>query len=66
LAFVIRIWIVFMACLVVGVIASRLAGPAPAERIIDLGEMHFATTSGFNRSAFAVVVVLIAIYGFLW
>jgi hypothetical protein len=28
--------------------------------------MHFATTSGFNRSAFAIVVVLIAIYGFLW
>ena len=66
LAFVIRIWIVFMSCLVVGVIASRLAGPAPAERIIDLGEMHFATTRGFNRSAILVVVVLIAIYGLFW
>lgn len=66
LAFVIRIWIVFMSCLVVGVIASRLAGPAPAERIIDLGEMNFATTRGFNRSAIAVVVVLIAIYGLFW
>jgi len=66
LAFVIRIWIVFMSCLVVGVIASRLAGPAPAERIIDLGEMHFVTTRGFNRSAISVVVVLIAIYGLFW
>jgi SSS family solute:Na+ symporter len=66
LAFVIRIWIVFMSCLVVGVIASRLAGPAPAERIIDLGEMHFATTRGFNRSAIFTVVVLIAIYGLFW
>jgi SSS family solute:Na+ symporter len=66
LAFVIRIWLVFMSCLVVGFVASKMAGAAPRERIIELGEMQFTTTAGFNRSAVIISAVLIGIYAIFW
>ena len=66
LAFVIRIWIVFLSCLVVGVLASRLADAPDEDRIIQLGDMNFATTVGFNRSAIAITVLLVAIYIGYW
>jgi len=66
LAFVIRIWLVFMSCLVTGYVASRLAGPAPAERVIVLGQMNFATSTGFNRSALALTAILVGIYAVFW
>jgi len=66
LAFVIRIWLVFMSCLVTGYVASRLAAPAPAERVIVLGQINFATSTGFNRSALALTAILVGIYAVFW
>ena len=65
LAFVIRIWIVFLACLVVGYVASNMA-KADTARAIDLGGMNFVTTDGFNRSAIGLVLILVAIYAYFW
>jgi SSS family solute:Na+ symporter len=65
LAFVIRIWIVFLACLVVGYVASNMA-KTDAARAIDLGGMNFVTTDGFNRSAIGLVLILVAIYAYFW
>jgi SSS family solute:Na+ symporter len=65
LAFVIRIWIVFLACLVVGYVASTRAETDTA-RAIDLGGMNFVTTDGFNRSAIGFVLILVAIYAYFW
>jgi len=65
LAFVIRIWIVFLACLVVGYVASNMA-KADTARAIDLGGMNFVTTRGFNRSAIGLTLVLVAIYIYFW
>ena len=65
LAFVIRIWIVFLACLVVGYVASNMA-KADTARAIDLSGMNFVTTDGFNRSAIGLVLILVAIYAYFW
>ena len=65
LAFVIRIWIVFLSCLVVGYFASKASG-ADDERAIELAGMNFETTRGFNQSAAALTVILVGIYGVFW
>lgn len=65
LAFVIRIWIVFLACLVVGYVASTMA-KADTARAIELSGMNFVTTRGFNRSASALVLILVGIYAYFW
>ena len=65
LAFVIRIWIVFLSCLVVGYVASNL-DKGDDMRAINLGGMNFVTTQGFNRSAVSLSLVLVAIYVYFW
>jgi SSS family solute:Na+ symporter len=66
LAFVIRIWIVFLSCLVVGFMASRFADAPSDDQIINLDDMKFATSISFNRSAVAITVLLVAIYLSFW
>ena len=65
LAFVIRIWIVFLSCLVVGYVASNL-DKGDDMRAINLGGMNFVTTQGFNRSAVSLTLILVAIYVYFW
>ena len=65
LAFVIRIWIVFMSCLVVGYFASNL-DKGDDTKAINLSGMNFVTTSGFNQSAISLTLVLVAIYVYFW
>lgn len=65
LAFVIRIWIVFLSCLVIGYFVSNMNRGEDA-RAINLAGMNFSTSSGFNRSAVCLAAVLIAIYAFFW
>lgn len=65
LAFVIRIWIVFMSCLVVGYFTSNMA-EGEDTKAINLSGMNFVTTSGFNQSAIGLTVILVAIYGYFW
>jgi SSS family solute:Na+ symporter len=66
LPFVVRIWIVFMACLVTGVIVS-LATPKPGEgRPVDLSGLTFATRPTFNIAGGVIIAILIAIYAVFW
>ena len=65
LAFVIRIWIVFLSCLVIGYFVSNMNRGEDA-KAINLAGMNFSTTSGFNRSSVCLTAVLIAIYAFFW
>jgi SSS family solute:Na+ symporter len=65
LAFVIRIWIVFMSCLVVGYFTSNMA-EGEDTKAINLSGMNFVTTSGFNQSAIGLTVILVAIYAYFW
>lgn len=64
--FVIRVWLVFMGCLVMGVIAS-LATPAPADdQTIKLNDIDFSTRKGFKIASVIIVILLIAIYVIFW
>lgn len=65
LAFVIRIWIVFLSCLVVGYLISNM-DRGEDKRAINLGGMNFATTRGFNQSALGLSLILVAIYVYFW
>jgi SSS family solute:Na+ symporter len=65
LAFVIRIWIVFMSCLVVGYFASNMSEGDDA-RAINLSGMNFITTKSFNQSAVGLSAVLVVIYLYFW
>ncbi|MDB2699879.1 sodium transporter, partial [Alphaproteobacteria bacterium] len=65
LAFVIRIWIVFMSCLVVGYFVSKMSEGDDA-RAINLSGMNFVTTKGFNQSAAGLSAVLVIIYLYFW
>ena len=66
LAFIIRIWFVFLSCLALGFVVSRVSGKGDDARAIDLGVMQFATSRGFNRSAIVLCAVLVAIYVVFW
>lgn len=65
LAFVIRIWIVFLSCLAVGFAISNMVKGNDG-RAIDLDGMNFVTTRVFNQSAIGLTVILIAIYVYFW
>ncbi len=64
--FIIRIWIVFMACVAAAIIVSRLS-PAPAvNRPVALNDISFSTRALFNSLAIAVALILTGLYIFLW
>ena len=65
LAFVIRIWFVFLSCLAVGYFVSSMAR-AEDPRAVDMGGINFSTSRGFNQSAIALTAVLIVIYAYFW
>jgi len=64
--FVLRVWIVFLACLVVGVIVSMLTAAPREEQTVDLGGISFATTKGFKITSAVIVLILIGIYAVFW
>ncbi len=66
LPFVVRIWIVFLACLVIGMIVSIVTGKPAEDRPVDLSGIKFATEPVFNLASLAIIAVLIAIYVRFW
>jgi SSS family solute:Na+ symporter len=66
LPFVLRIWVVFLLCLVVGVVASLLTLPPREDRPIATDGINFGTTMAFNLSALPIVMALIGIYVVFW
>ena len=66
LPFVVRIWIVFLACLAIGVAVSILTGKTEDGRAVDLSGIRFATEPVFNLASLAIIAALIAIYVRFW
>jgi SSS family solute:Na+ symporter len=66
LPFVIRIWIVFIACLAIGVVVSLVTGRPAEGRPVDLGGIRFATEPVFNFASLVIIAILIGIYGVFW
>lgn len=66
LPFIDRVGVVFVLCVMVAILVSLL-GQAPAtERSVELKDINFSTRPGFNLSALAVVIILVAFYGAWW
>lgn len=64
--FVLRIWIVFLMCVVVGVIVSLIT-PAPREdQPVDVGGINFVTKPSFTITSIVIIVILAGIYVLYW
>lgn len=64
--FVIRVWAVFVACMVLGVAVSLLTAPPREDQPVDLNGINFTTTTGFKITSGVIVAILIAIYAVFW
>ena len=66
LPFIDRVGLVFLLCVAVGVIASRIQGAEQHPDAIDYRDVDTSTTAGFNAGAAAVVAMLAALYVTWW
>ena len=66
LPFVVRIWIVFLACLLIGMFVSVVTGKPKEGRPVDLSGIKFATQPVFNMASLAIIATLITIYVLFW
>jgi len=66
LPFIDRVGLVFLLCVALAVVVSLIEKKGTHENAVELSEVEFATTKGFNISAVAVVFLLIAFYGTWW
>ena len=66
LAFVIRIWLVFIMCLAVGVLLSLNAKSPAQGQSVDLGNIDFSTSRGFKLMSTLIIACLILIYAVFW
>lgn len=66
LPFVLRVWIVFLACVVIGIAVSLITKPPREDQPVDLKGISFKTTKGFNIAATIIVLILVAIYVAFW
>lgn len=65
-SFVIRIWLVFLTCLIAGYVISLLTREPKPEQVVDLSSIDFESSETFNRLSIAVGVLLAAIYVVFW
>jgi solute:Na+ symporter, SSS family len=61
-----RIAVVFAICVALAVLVTFLSGAKEQEKAIDLSDISFKTTTGFNIAAIGVIAILIAIYSVWW
>lgn len=64
--FVLRIWIIFLICMVVGVLVSLVTKKPDEAQPVDLGGIEFHTRQGFNISAALITLILVGIYVAFW
>ncbi len=66
LPFIDRVGIVFILCLVLPALVVFLQGNKEQEQAVELGDIDFATTRGFNFGTLGVVLILAALYATWW
>ena len=64
--FVLRVWIVFLACLAIGAVVTLLTPPPREDQPVQLDGISFATTKGFKTASALIVAILIGVYVFFW
>lgn len=66
LPFIDRVGLVFLLCVGLAAVFSMVGGAKDQDGAVDLADIDFATTKGFNFAAFLVVLILAALYGTWW
>ena len=66
LPFIDRVGLVFLLCVALAVVVSLLEKKGVSENAVDLNEVQFRTTSGFNVASIAVVILTAAFYITWW
>jgi SSS family solute:Na+ symporter len=66
LPFIDRVGIVFLLCILIAVVISVMQGNRDQEGSVELHDVAFATSSGFNLSASTVALILVALYATWW
>lgn len=61
-----RVGLVFVACLGLAVVISLLDKPGSHPDGMDLKDIDFKTSAGFNAAAVATVLILTALYITWW
>ncbi len=64
--FINRTGLVFIACLVAGVVVSRLTAAPREEQLLRLGDVQTKTTTGFNVWSLVIIAILVLIYVVFW
>jgi SSS family solute:Na+ symporter len=64
--FIIRVWIVFMACMAAAVVLSLMTEKKEEQGAVLLSDIDFKTQPLFNVLAVCVAAILIGLYVFLW
>jgi solute:Na+ symporter, SSS family len=66
LPFMDRVGLVFLVGMVIAIVLSLMQPPREAALTVDLKNIDYSTSAGFNIAALIVTVVLIALYAIWW
>ena len=66
LPFMDRVGLVFLLCLGLAIVVSLLQGNKAQAGAVELNDISFDTSKGFNLSLLLVVLVLVAFYSVWW
>ena len=66
LPFIDRVGLVFLLCMVIGVVVSRLEHGGEHPKAIDYSSVDTRTSSGFNLAALVVILMLAGLYTAWW
>jgi SSS family solute:Na+ symporter len=61
-----RVGLVFVLCLAVAMLISLAAPKKEAAMRVDLKNIDYSTSAGFNIGAAIVILILVALYGLWW
>ena len=61
-----RVGYAFLICLALAIAISLLQRPKPERSTIDVTNIDYSTSGGFNAAALAVVAILCALYAVFW
>ena len=65
-SFVNRIWVVFLLCMVLGLLVSAATQVPREEQLVRMGDVSFASRKGFNVTSIMIGLILIALYWVFW
>jgi len=64
--FVNRVWITFLACLVIGALVSHATSVPKDGQAVALGDINFKTSRNFNLWTIVIAIILIGLYAIFW